>query len=69
MRLFLTATSERGKPITKSGNDYLIMEVLDHKRKPLITLHLTSAHSHLEGDHYNAYIKKHQDIYLAQEQV
>lgn len=29
MKLFLTATSERGKPVTKSGNDFVAIEVMD----------------------------------------
>lgn len=29
----MTATSERGKPITKSGNDWLKIEVVDEDRE------------------------------------
>ena len=32
MKLFLTATSERGKPVTKSGNEYISIEVKSDKR-------------------------------------
>jgi hypothetical protein len=45
MRLFLTATSERGKPVTKSGNDFLEMEV-SIDRKPIGCLRMT----HTEHD-------------------
>jgi len=37
MKLFLTATSERGKPITKSGNDWLKIEVIDENREVIFT--------------------------------
>jgi hypothetical protein len=37
MKLFLTATSERGKPITKSGNDWLKIEVIDENRQTIFT--------------------------------
>jgi hypothetical protein len=33
MKLHLTATSERGKPITKSGNDWLKIEVVNEDRE------------------------------------
>lgn len=40
MKLHLTATSERGKPVTKSGNEYLRIEIRNDKREltALITL-------------------------------
>ena len=37
MKLFLTATSERGKPITKSGNDWIKIEVVDENREVIFT--------------------------------
>lgn len=64
MKLFLTATSERGKPITKSGNEYLICEILSEDRRKLITLHITSAKSHLRGEYYNIYLTNHQAEYI-----
>lgn len=33
MKLHLTATSERGKPVTKSGNDALYMVILNENRE------------------------------------
>lgn len=32
MKLFLTAHSERGKPITKSGNEYIKINIIDEQR-------------------------------------
>jgi ABC-type transport system involved in cytochrome bd biosynthesis fused ATPase/permease subunit len=64
MNLFLTATSERGKPVNKSGNEAIIAEVLDKNRDKLITLHITHAHSHLRGAHYNIYLQNHQSEYI-----
>jgi hypothetical protein len=42
MKLFLTATSERGKPITKSGNDWLKIEVVNEDREVIFTKTLTA---------------------------
>ena len=64
MNLFLTAQSERGKPVSKSGNEAIIAEVLDKNRDKLITLHITAAHSHLQGAHYNIYLQNHQSEYI-----
>lgn len=33
MKLHLTATSERGKPVTKSGNEYIKIEIKNEKRE------------------------------------
>ena len=38
MRLFLTATSERGKPVTKSGNNHVKVILSDDKRTNLVEL-------------------------------
>jgi hypothetical protein len=38
MKLFLTATSERGKPVTKSGNEYIEILLSDEKRKSIVKL-------------------------------
>lgn len=40
MRLFLTAQSERGKPVTKSGNEVLLISTQDEKRNAIITIAL-----------------------------
>lgn len=32
MQLHLTATSERGKPVTKSGNEYIEVKILNENR-------------------------------------
>ena len=47
MKLYAPTTSERGKPVTKSGNEYLICEVLDENQSKLITLQITLANSQL----------------------
>jgi len=59
MKLFLTAKSERGKPITKSGNEYLKVDIIDEGRQPIITLHLTVAKSQVRGQYYNLYLTNH----------
>ncbi len=33
MKLYLTATSERGKPVTKSGNDYIKIEIYNKNQE------------------------------------
>ena len=33
MKLFTTITSERGKPVTKSGNEFINMEIQDENRE------------------------------------
>ncbi len=33
MKLFTTITSERGKPVTKSGNEHISVHVIDENRK------------------------------------
>jgi hypothetical protein len=38
MKLQLTATSERGKSIIKTGNDYLKLEVRDENREVISTI-------------------------------
>lgn len=65
MKLYATTTSERGKQVTKSGNEYLVCEVIDDQRQKLITLHITVANSHLRGEHYNIYLTNHQSEYVA----
>ena len=39
MKLGATIQSERGKPVTKTGNEYLNIEVLNEKKYPVIQLH------------------------------
>lgn len=38
MKLHLTATSERGKEITKSGNEFIKIEVVDENREHIATI-------------------------------
>lgn len=38
MKLHLTATSERGKAITKSGNEYIELELKDENRQVIATI-------------------------------
>lgn len=38
MRLHLTATSERGKSVTKTGNDYIKIGIVNEDRKPLFNI-------------------------------
>lgn len=64
MRIHLKAKSERRKVITKSGNEYLLCEVLDEQQNKLLTLHITAAQSNLRGKHYNIYIGNHQAEYI-----
>ena len=50
MRLFTTITSERGKPVTKSGNEYIDIEVQNEHRTKIASIRIT------EGDitiHYD----------------
>ena len=42
MKLFAKMTSERGKEITKSGNDWLKIEVQDENRNIIFTKTLTA---------------------------
>jgi hypothetical protein len=65
MKLYASVTSERGKEVNKSGNEYILINVLDKWRDKLITLHITCANSHLRGEHYNIYVHNPQSEYLA----
>ena len=65
MKLHATITSERGKPVTKSGNEQIFCEILDGNRDILLTVHVTVANSHLRGEHKNIYISNPQSEYLA----
>lgn len=40
MKLHLTAESERGKPITKSGNEYLDLKIIDDNREQIARLRI-----------------------------
>ena len=64
MKLYATVNSERGKTISKSGNDYLMYEVIDENKDKLITLHITACTSNLRGKYYNIYITNHQSEYI-----
>lgn len=64
MKIHAKIKSERGKEVEKSGNDYLIVAVNDKQRRKLVTIHITAARSHLDGEHYNVYVYNHQNVYL-----
>lgn len=64
MKLYAKINSERGKEVTKSGNEYIKVDILDRNRNDLITLHLTCAKSNLRGEHYNIYLTNHQHEYI-----
>lgn len=38
MKLHLTATSERGKPVSKSGNDFVEVSIMDENRQKIVKL-------------------------------
>ena len=40
MNLHLTATSERGKPVTKSGNEFIRISLVDETRKEFASFHI-----------------------------
>ena len=40
MLLHTTITSERGKPVTKSGNEYINVSILNDKREEIFNLTL-----------------------------
>ena len=42
MHLHLTATSERGKPVTKSGNDYVRLIMKDDSQEDRVILQFTN---------------------------
>ena len=65
MKLYATTTSERGKTVSKSGNDFLLTNILDKNGDLLLTLHITVANDHLRGEHYNIYLQNPQSEYIA----
>lgn len=38
MKLYTTTKSERGKEVTKGGNEYIRMEMINEKRESLLSL-------------------------------
>ena len=38
MNLFTTITSERGKPVSKSGNEHLHVDIVDKYRQAIATI-------------------------------
>lgn len=40
MKLFATIQSERGKPVTKSGNEHINISILNEERKEIINLNV-----------------------------
>jgi hypothetical protein len=64
MKLYSEISSERGKTVNKSGNNYLLTNILDKNGDLLLTLHITVANSHLRGEHYNIYIQNPQSEYI-----
>lgn len=47
MNLHLTTESERGKPVTKSGNDFISIIIKGHNRKNILELKIEDT-----GDKY-----------------
>lgn len=41
MNLFTTITSERGKPVTKSGNEYIVLYLQDENRQNRIRMQVS----------------------------
>jgi len=52
MKLGATITSERGKPVTKTGNDYLKIDITDEKGE-MITNIILERHGNLYGFSYH----------------
>jgi hypothetical protein len=42
MKLFTTITSERGKPVTKSGNEHITIDLQDEKRDKIASIVITN---------------------------
>jgi hypothetical protein len=63
MKLYASVTSERATK-GQGGNDYLITTITDKDERKLVTLHITVAKSHLQGEHYNIYLTNHQSEYI-----
>ena len=42
MKLFTTITSERGKPVTKSGNEYVEVKILNENRDTIAIISFDS---------------------------
>ncbi len=40
MKLGATITSERGKPVTKTGNDYITVQIKNEREEIVCTLHI-----------------------------
>lgn len=64
MKLFLTATSERGKPVTKSGNDYINMEIIDENREKIadITIQKGTIDIYYQSEKYRLATLASEDI-------
>jgi hypothetical protein len=58
MNLFLTATSERGKPATKSGNEYIIID-LNVSRTQVHQLELIYRDDIKDGATMNEWVLQH----------
>lgn len=64
MKLNAKIESERGKMVEKSGNDFLKIVIKDKYQDDFITLHITNARNHLQGEHYNVYLQNHKSEYI-----
>lgn len=42
MKLYASLTSERGKPVSKSGNDYIHIDVHNEQREIMLTIRIES---------------------------
>lgn len=60
----MTATSERGKEVTKSGNEFIKCKIIDEHRWELMTLHITVCRSQERGKYYNIYIDNPQNCQI-----
>lgn len=64
MKLYATMTSERGKPVSKSGNEYLQIDILDEDRQSLFTLCLKKSYYNINGQNYTLTINNYQAQYI-----
>lgn len=52
MKLHLTTESERGKPVTKSGNDYIEIKVKGEDRKDFLELKIINEETYYRIEGY-----------------
>ncbi len=70
MKLHLEAHSERGKPVTKSGNDFLYLSIKDDNREVVMSIELRIYEDEV-GDGLKAHIRLADHVYarIAGEQI